>query len=51
MTEDQQEEAIHLLEMALAAIRNLKPKHSITSIEMELETFLQQVKDEENPFA
>lgn len=50
MTDKQQEQAIVLLNYALKAIRNLKPKHSVTSMEMEIEEFLQQVEEDDNPF-
>lgn len=40
MTPAQQQEALQLLRLAIATIKNLKPKHSVTSLELEIETFL-----------
>ena len=50
MTEEQQEEAIDLLERGKKLFRELQGGRSITSWEMNVEEFLQQIEDEENPF-
>jgi hypothetical protein len=45
--EQQLQQALSLLRMALAAIKGLKTKHSVTSVELEIEDFLNSVADDD----